>query len=95
MLLLPGAVLPRNQAEVTGDLSGTLPSRKSTDVIEGGHKGRGGDRPDAGTGRQSFDDRVVRDHGLEGGVHARQLLVKDRHDISNRRERLVERRGKL
>src|SRR5262249_24731052 len=93
LLLLPGAVFPRNQAEVTGDLSGTPPSRKSTDVIEGGHKGRGGDRPDAGTGREAFDDRVVRDQGLEVGVHARELLVKDLHKISSRRERLVQRRG--
>src|SRR5262249_19225769 len=65
LLLLPGAVPPRNQSQVAGDLRRTPRPHKSTDVIERRHKSRGGDRPDAGTGAEAFDDRVVRDQGFK------------------------------
>src|SRR4029453_14960297 len=51
--------------------------------------------PDAGTGGESFDHRVVRDHALEVGIHARQLLVHHLHDIADWREALVEHRRQL
>src|SRR5215510_1449317 len=93
LLLFAGAVLPRDPAEIAGDLGGTPPPRKSADVIDGGHNGCGSDRPDAGTGGESFDHRVVRDQALEVGVHARKLLVNHFHDIADWREALVEHRG--
>ena len=95
LLVLPGAVLPRNQAEITGDLGGTPPSRKSTHVIEGGHERGGGDRPDAGTGGESFDDRVVRDQGLKLRIGLRQFLVEDLRHLSYWRERLLEREREI
>ena len=73
LLVLPGAVLPRNQAEIAGDLGRTPRPHKSTDVIQGGHKSRGGDRPDAGTGGEAFDDRVVRDQGFKLRIGLRQF----------------------
>ena len=63
LLLFTGAVLARDQPQITGHLRCAASTVKSMHVIERRDKRRRRDRTDARTGGQSLDDRIVGDEG--------------------------------
>ena len=74
LLLLTGAVLAWDETQITRHLGCAASAIKAMHVIECRDKGRRRDRPNARTGGQALDDRILGDEGLKALGSVRQFL---------------------
>jgi hypothetical protein len=91
-LFLTRAVLLRHEAEVAGDLTGTI---EPTGHVERGDKGTGGYRTDARECRQSLDQWIGLDKRSKLFIGARQFVIENLDDTAQRRERRGHGRGQV
>ena len=87
-LLLARAVFAGHEAQVTRHLRRATEARG---VIQGGDIRRRGDRPNARHVGQPGDDGVLGRNPRKPVVRGRELIVEDRDQTMQRRERLGDR----
>lgn len=80
-------MLPRNETQVAGHLTGPL---KTSVRIQGGHKRTRGNRTDTGQCRQPPDRRIHRDQSVKPGVGVGDLVIEDFDQTSEWLERFFQ-----
>jgi hypothetical protein len=91
-LMFARAVLPRNEPQVTGDVTGAL---EPTGQVERRDKRTRGDRTDPGSRRESLDRRIPGNERLTLVIGIDQLVIDDVDEAAQRRERRLHRRRQL